>query len=323
MVKQYFAISKLYFDFYKIPLSKFLVSIDKSRRFSYNMTTMKIINEIKFNNIEALRLFTSIAKPRKNNLRIHYHTLIEISLILRGKGIYKTNDKTYTIQEGDIFFYRPNEAHCITDIEAEGMELLNLHIAPYYLYTNLQNALNSNYVKILAANFPLKSNKLNDILSSEQFEEVKNLFLSIRREMESKKSDYVTFVCNYISAILILISRSYKNAKFSQKEKQSYQRLLQAIKYIDTHFKDDITLDGIAQNVGYSRCYFSSIFKKCMGMSIWDYICIKRIEESLTLIKTTDQNIADIALECGFNNAVNFNRLFKKYTNVTPNFFRK
>jgi AraC-like DNA-binding protein len=284
---------------------------------------MKIINEIQFNNIEALRLFTSIAKPRKNNLRIHYHTLIEISLILRGKGIYKTNDKTYTIQEGDIFFYRPNEAHCITDIEAEGMELLNLHIAPYYLYTNLQNALNSNYVKILAANFPLKSNKLNDILSSEQFEEVKNLFLSIRREMESKKSDYVTFVCNYISAILILISRSYKNAKFSQKEKQSYQRLLQAMKYIDTHFKDDITLDGIAQNVGYSRCYFSSIFKKCMGMSIWDYICIKRIEESLTLIKTTDQNIADIALECGFNNAVNFNRLFKKYTNVTPNFFRK
>jgi AraC-like DNA-binding protein len=284
---------------------------------------MKIINEIKFNNIEALRLFTSIANPRKNNLRIHYHTLIEISLILRGKGIYKTNDKTYTIQEGDIFFYRPNEAHCITDIEAGGMELLNLHIAPYYLYTNLQNALNSNYVKILAANFPLKSNKLNDILSSEQFEEVKNLFLSIRREMESKKSDYVTFVCNYISAILILISRSYKNAKFSQKEKQSYQRLLQAIKYIDTHFKDDITLDGIAQNVGYSRCYFSSIFKKCMGMSIWDYICIKRIEESLTLIKTTDQNIADIALECGFNNAVNFNRLFKKYTNVTPNFFRK
>ena len=322
-VKQYFAISKLYFDFCKISLSKFLIFIDKPRNFSYNMSIMKIINEIQFNNIEALRLFTSIAKPRKNNLRIHYHTSIEISLILRGKGIYKTSDKTYAIQEGDIFFYRPNEAHCITDIEAEGMELLNLHIAPYYLYTNLQNALNSNYVKILAANFPLKSNKLNDILSSEQFEEVKNLFLSIRREMESKKSDYVTFVCNYISAILILISRFHKNAKFSQKEKQNYPRLLQAVKYIDTHFKDNITLDGIAQNVGYSKCYFSSIFKKCMGMSIWDYICIKRIEESLTLIKTTDQNIADIALESGFNNAVNFNKLFKKYTNVTPNFFRK
>ena len=291
--------------------------------FGYTVLTMKIINEIQSNNIDALRLFTSTAKPRKNNLRIHYHSLIEISCILRGKGIYKTNNQTYNIQAGDIFFYRPNEAHCITDIEAEGMELLNLHISPYYLYTNFQSALNSNYVKILAANFPLKSNKLNDTLSPEQLDEVKRLIFSIRREMETKKSDYVTFVCNYISAILILISRSYKNAKFSQKEKQSYQKLIQGIKYIDTHFKDNITLEKIAQKVGYSKCYFSSIFKQCMGMSLWDYICIKRIEEALTQIKTTDKNIADIALDCGFNNAVNFNKLFKKYTNVTPNFFRK
>jgi AraC-like DNA-binding protein len=92
---------------------------------------------------------------------------------------------------------------------------------------------------------------------------------------------------------------------------------------LDTSESDDITLDDIAKKVSYSRCYFSSIFKKCMGMSIWDYICIKRIEEALMLIKTSDKNIADIALECGFNNAVNFNKLFKKYTNVTPNFFRK
>lgn len=290
---------------------------------SYNIVTMKIIDEIQFNNIDALRLFTSTAKTRKNYLRIHYHTLIEISLVLRGSGIYKTNETTYDIQVGDIFLYRPNEAHCITDIGADGIELLNIHISPYFLYTNFQNALSSTYIKILAANFPLKSNKINNLLSPEQLEEVKSYILTIRKEMEGKKSDYLTFVCNLLSSILILISRSYKNVKVSQKEKQSYQRLIQAIKYIDTHFKENITLDSIAQKVGYSRCYFSSIFKKCMGMSIWDYICIKRIEEALTQIKTTDKNISDIALDCGFNTAVNFNKLFKKYTNVTPNFFRK
>ncbi|MBE5752259.1 MAG: helix-turn-helix domain-containing protein [Clostridiales bacterium] len=284
---------------------------------------MKIIHEIQFNNADALRLFTSNAKARKNNLRIHYHTLIEISLILRGKGLYKTGNAVYSIQEGDIFFFRPNEAHCITDIEDSGMELLNLHIAPYYLYTNFQNALNSNYIKILAANFPLDSHKINDTLPKEQLQELKNLILAIRREFECKQSDYVTFVNNYISAILIMISRSYKSSRFSQKEKQNYQKLLSAVKYIDTHYKENITLDSLAQKVAYSRCYFSSIFKKCMGMSIWDYICIKRIEEALTLIKTTDKNILDIALDCGFNNTVNFNKIFKKYTNVSPSTFRK
>ena len=284
---------------------------------------MKIIHEIKFSNADALRLFTSSAQPRKNNLRIHYHTMIEISLILRGNGLYKTGNAVYSIEQGDIFFFRPNEAHCITDIEESGMELLNLHIAPYYLYTNFQNALNTNYIKILASNFPLKSNKINDTLPCEQIEELKSLILSICREFEQKQNDYATLVNNYISAILILFSRTYKNIQFSKSEKQNYQKLLHAIRYIDTHYKEDVTLDNLAKKVAYSRCYFSSIFKKCMGMSIWDYISIKRIEEALTLIKPTDKNITDIALECGFNNPANFNKLFKKYTNVTPKVFRK
>ena len=323
MVKQYFAISKLYFDFGIFFFLILINFIDILHSMFYNMNTMKIINEIHCNNVEALKIFTSSAKTRKNYLRIHYHTLIELSLVLCGNGIYKTNEKNYDIQAGDIFLYRPNEAHCITDIGADGIELLNIHISPYFLYTNFQNALSSTYIKILAANFPLTSNKVNDLLPPEQLEKVKSFILTIRKEMENQKSDYLTFVCNNLSCILILISRSYKNVKVSQKEKQSYQRLIQAIKYIDTHFKEDITLDNIARKVGYSRCYFSSIFKKCMGMSIWDYICIKRIEEALTQIKTTDKNITDIALDCGFNTAVNFNKLFKKYTNVTPNFFRK
>lgn len=284
---------------------------------------MKVIHEIQFNGADALRLFTSEAKPRKGNLRIHYHSLIEISLILHGNGIYKVNDSSYTIKAGDIFFFRPNEAHCITDIEDDGMELLNLHIAPYYLYTNFQNALNAHYTKILTASFPLISHKINDTLSQEQIAAITNFILSIRREYEEKQSDYVTFANNYISSILILFSRAYKNKRFSQKEKQSYQKLIKAIKYIDTHYKEPLSLELLAQKVSYSRCYFSSIFKKCMGMSIWDYVSIKRIEDALTRIKTTDKNISEIALDCGFNNMVNFNKIFKKYTNVSPSTFRK
>ncbi|MBR2377013.1 MAG: AraC family transcriptional regulator [Clostridia bacterium] len=284
---------------------------------------MEIIHEIKFNNVDAIRLFSSNASERKNNVRIHYHSLIEISLILKGKGKYKVNNHIYDINAGDVFFFRPNEAHCVTDIDTGGMEILNLHIAPYYLYTNLQNALNANFIKILTLNFKLKSNKINDTLPSYQMDTIKPLILLIKQEFIDKKSDYITLVNNYISALLITFSRAYNEQGFSKKELQSYQKLLSAIEYIDNHYKENITLDELALNVGYSRCYFSSIFKKCMGMSIWDYISIKRIERSLFLIKTTDNNILDIALECGFNNTVNFNKIFKKYTNLLPSAFRK
>lgn len=256
-------------------------------------------------------------------MRIHYHSMIELSMILRGSGIYKTNGKTYTIRSGDVFFFRPNEAHCITDIDNDGMDILNLHIAPYYLYTNFQSAINSEYIKILSTNFPLISNKINDTLPEEQAEEIRRLIFSIRKEFETQLSDYVTMSKNYISSFFITLSRIYTEKRISQGEKQNYQKTVSSIAYIDKNFKADITLDEIASSVGYSRCYFSSIFKKCMGMSVWDYICIKRIEEALSLIKNTDKNILEIATECGFNNTVNFNKVFRKYTNLSPSSFRK
>ncbi len=284
---------------------------------------MNILYEKKFHEADALRLFTSVATSRKNIMRIHYHSLIEISLILRGSGKYKTKNGVYSIREGDIFFFRPNEAHCITDIDDGDMELLNLHIAPYYLYTNFPSALNANYIKILVASFPLSGNKINDTLPEEQIREIQNLFLHARRELENQKSDYNVIVNNYISTMLVLISRPYESRRISKTENRNYKKLLSAVKYIDSHYKENFSLDALAQQVAYSRCYFSSVFKKCMGMSVWDYLCIKRIEEALTLIKTTDKNILDIALECGFNNTVNFYKIFKKYTNVSPGAFRK
>lgn len=284
---------------------------------------MKIIHEIKINDTDAMRLFTSDAEPRKNNLRIHYHSLIELSVILSGRGKYKVKDTFYNINEGDLFFFRPNEAHCITDIDDGGMLLLNLHISPSYLYSNFQNVQSSNFIKILSASFPLATNRINDTLKEEHTDEIKRLFFSIKREFEERETDYISLVNNYISAILIRISRAYGITNFSKKEMQSYKKLLFATQYIDEHYKEGITLDGLAEKVSYSRCYFSSMFKRCMGMSVWDYICIKRIEEALTLIKTTDKNILDIAMECGFNNSANFNKIFKKYTNVSPMAFRK
>ena len=104
---------------------------------------------------------------------------------------------------------------------------------------------------------------------------------------------------------------------------QLHENLLSAIKYIDSHYTENFSLETVARQASYSKCYFCSVFKKNMGMSAWDYICIKRIEEALALIKTTGKSILDIALECGFNNTVNFYKIFKKYTNVSPGSFRK
>lgn len=284
---------------------------------------MEIINTIRSNGTDAVRLFSSLPEPRTNSMRIHYHSMIELSLIRRGHGLYRTSAKEYHIKPGDIFFYRPNEPHCITDIEQAGMELLNLHIAPYYLYTNLQNSLTSEYLRILSAQFSLDSNRINDFLPADQLEEVGGLMCRIHREMTGMQRDYIIYTNNCISAIMITLSRALQGGNHPAIAKQNaYQRIAAAIAYMDANFREDITLEKIASHIGYSRCYFSTVFRQCMGMTPWDYISIKRIEEALTLIKTTNHSILEIATACGFNNTANFCRLFKKYTNLMPSSFR-
>ncbi len=296
--------------------------IDKKPLFCYN-DYMDIIYEYRHQNTDALRVFTSGATPRKNSLRIHHHVMIELSLILKGKGVYQVSDAVYTIGAGDVFLFRPNEAHCITDIEEGGMELLNFHIAPSYLYTAFPGALGSNYIKILVTSFDLHSNKIGDVLSPYEMEELRSLLLGSRKECTARRGDFLTVTVNSLCNALIKIARPYADAQGETAKKQQYQNMTSAMAYIDMHFDEPITLDEVASHIGYSRCYFSDVFKRCLGMSVWEYISIKRIEKSLYLIKTTDKNILEIANECGFNNTANFNKTFKKYTHLSPHVFRK
>ncbi len=284
---------------------------------------MNIIYESAHQNTEALRLFTSDAVTRKNSLRIHHHVMIELSLILKGRGIYKAGDRTYSIEAGDIFLYRPNESHCITDIDEDGMTLLNLHIAPNYLYNTFQGAIGSDYIKILSINYNIGSNKLNDFLSASKTDEIRRLILKIKEEGENRQSDFLTVILNCVCNVMIEIARNFPEDPAQNNKKRSYRQVMSAIDYINAHCCEQITLANVAKSVGYSRCYCSDAFKNCLGMSVWEYICIKRIEKALTLIKTTDKNILDIATECGFNNTANFNKIFKKYTHMSPREFRK
>ena len=81
--------------------------------------------------LRLLRAYTSLPGPRKEAFRIHHHTEYELGLVISGSGRYVAREsKEYEIRPGDLFFYKNSEPHCITDIAAPGMQLLNIRISP-------------------------------------------------------------------------------------------------------------------------------------------------------------------------------------------------
>ena len=106
----------------------------------------------------------------------------------------------------------------------------------------------------------------------------------------------------------------------SSRHREQIERSMQ---FILKHLDAQLSLDDLAREAQMSRSYYSTSFRKLNGVSVWDYIMNKRIENAQHLLETTDRSILDISGSCGYNNISNFNRAFRRVTGKTPREYRK
>lgn len=95
------------------------------------------------------------------------------------------------------------------------------------------------------------------------------------------------------------------------------------IDYLDQHFSDEITLDLLADKLSISRGYLSTYFKEKTGKNFVDYVNQVRIHKAKQLLLNSDLKIQTVAEQVGYNNVTSFNRMFKKFSSITPSRFRQ
>lgn len=88
--------------------------------------------------------------------------------------------------------------------------------------------------------------------------------------------------------------------------------------YIDQHFREDLSLNGLAALVFFSPSHLSRTFNKECGMTINAYINRQRVAEAVRLLKSTAFSVQEIAQRCGFSNISHFNRVFKEVSGRSP-----
>ena len=96
----------------------------------------------------------------------------------------------------------------------------------------------------------------------------------------------------------------------------------QCMTYIDNHYREPLTLEDVANHVGKSRNYTSTLFNEAMGMNMMEYLNSVRMKHACTLMAYSDLSIEDIAGECGFSNAKYFGKVFKSVVGVSPAKYR-
>ena len=123
----------------------------------------------------------------------------------------------------------------------------------------------------------------------------------------AEQQDYITLSTQEIKA-------------FSSKNKERIDKILQ---YTIDYFQEPVTLADVAGNVAMSVPAFCNYFKKSTKKTYIDFLNEVRVGYACKQLIDTQNNIASICYDSGFNTLANFNKQFLKVKKRTPSVYRK
>lgn len=100
-------------------------------------------------------------------------------------------------------------------------------------------------------------------------------------------------------------------------------QIINAIVYMENHYKEQPSMEEVAQFAGFSTGYFSRLFHAQLGMTYSTYLSNIQIRHVRILLSTTDLSILEIAQETGYCHGEYLSAQFKKKMGMTPSQYRK
>ena len=94
-------------------------------------------------------------------------------------------------------------------------------------------------------------------------------------------------------------------------------------RHIANNFKDEITLETIAEKTGFTVPSFCRFFKKATGKTFTKVLNEYKIVHATKLLTETDQTVTEISYDCGFNSFSYFNTQFNLITGKSALKYRK
>ncbi len=94
-------------------------------------------------------------------------------------------------------------------------------------------------------------------------------------------------------------------------------------RYIDNHFKENLSLDQLARLAHVNKYYLAHTFRREFGTSPINYLISRRVEESRFLLQKTDHSLSLIAEILGFSSLSYFSQCFRRVEGISPTEYRK
>ena len=235
----------------------------------------------------------------------HFHDFFEIEYIVKGEGKHILNGEELEINTGDIYFLTPEDIHSI--YPSGDLELYNIMFTEDFLSPKA----------VLPAIEGCHGKRFN--LTKNSQDKILPLLVQFCEEFSESNEGGTQYMQGLLSCILVLLLRNAgKNLTLP-----APTPIATALVFIQSNFKENITLNDAAAQANLSPGYFCELFKKYMGTGFNTYLNELRLSYAAKALKTTAESISQIAFLSGFSSFSTFSRLFKQKYSVSPKDYRK
>ena len=148
-----------------------------------------------------------------------------------------------------------------------------------------------------------------------QLKNGKELFVKFTDEVFShrlNKLEDQIFRNRAVLDLLLNLIEAVRDSKGNNIDYRDNVYIASAINFIRTEYNEDISVQTIADYLGISRSYFSSLFEKCTGETPRRFLLRTRMTAASEYLSASTKSIGEISELCGFKNAYSFSTTFKK-----------
>ncbi len=236
----------------------------------------------------------------------HTHSCTELFFVVGGKGQFEIEGSLHKVSANDMVIVNPNVNHTETSLDAVPLEYIVLGI------DGLEVSVDADHPEPFS------------IISFQGVGADIQLYLrSILREIEGKSLGYETVCQSFLDILAIRILRRTSLASSQNFSGIAAKEVALAKRYIDTHFKENITLETLVNVTHVNKFHLAHTFRKEYGISPISYMLSLRIAESKHLLRTTDYSLSYIALTSGFSSPSYFSQRFHQTEGMTPAQYRQ
>ena len=234
---------------------------------------------------------------------LHWHVPGEIVCPIKNTYNVTVAGEILYLKPHDILFIGSGELHSITAPKEGERYILNFSTAMFEQFHEL--------ALFFATLHPFKLLRYQD---QPQFNDQ---LLALMTRMEEEYFGTAVFRDCELSSLMLhffaIIGRKlHQNAPHenisSLRQKEQQERFSMLCNYINAHCTEDLSLDELANEAGFSKYHFARLFKEITGTTCHNYLLGRRLLFAKTLLADFSLPITEVAMRSGFNSLATFNR---------------